>query len=253
MSNWSDPEPTMVAGPGPVGPPGPPGPPPPMAPWSPGPPPTHRSGPNPALIVGALLLLVGAIAGGALLLTSDDDEGGRENASNREPTEQDCSQLQQQGDGEGGADIGQGLRCTDPGGEAPAPPEAPELPDVPEMPDLPEVPELPELPEPPAVPTGASVPGGDAVMALAESVYAGTPMSIDEPTSICIAEVITGVAGEGAVADAGGDYWDVWSTTSSDEDAAISQGIWENCTTVEQDADLASDANWPTSWAPSPG
>jgi hypothetical protein len=252
MSNWSDPEPTMVAGPyGAAGPAGPPGPPPPVPPWPSGPPQARRSGPNLGLIVGILLLLVGAIAGGALLLTSDDDDGGSERAANRE-------RRQEQ------EDVPCGLGQQTPGPamapcvEPPEAPDIPDVPDVPEMPDIPELPEPPDIPEPPEIPDLPEVPdvptdaasSGDVVIALADSIYMGTPESIDEGTSLCMAEVITSVVGVDAVASAGGDYWALWGSTTGDEDAAISSGIFSTCTTAEQDEDLRADANWPASWGP---
>jgi hypothetical protein len=249
MSNWSDPEPTMVAGPyGAAGPAGPPGPPPQVPPWPSGPPQAPRSGPNPGLIVGILLLLVGAIAGGALLLTSDDD-GGSERAANRE-------RRQEQ---EEDVPCGPGQQTPGPAmGSCVEPPGALDIPDVPEAPDIPEVPDIPELPEPPEIPEPPEVPdvptdaasSGDVVIALADSIYLGTPDSIDEGTSLCMAEVITSVVGVDAVASAGSDYWALWGSTTGDEDAAISSGIFSSCTTVEQDEDLRADANWPASWGP---
>lgn len=245
----------------------------PFGPQAPLPPPQPpRSGPNPGLIVGLVLLLVGAVAGGALLLTSGDDDEDTENASNRRGQEPCAQELRQQDGGDGQGEVPGGLPGAEggEGGEGGLPgacgaPEPPEMPDV-EVPppsgdvdvsdsgdveiELPETPEVPDLSDIPVPDAATDLPSTDAVSALADSIYESTPASIDEGTATCIAEVITSVVGEDAVIAAGADYQILYASTTSSEDGAISSGIYSTCTTVEQDADLASDPDWPGPWAP---
>jgi phage tail protein X len=96
-----------------------------------------------------------------------------------------------------------------------------------------------------------SAPSGDVLDSLASNVYGNTPASIDEDTAYCLAEVITSVVGESAVAAAGADYQSVYSASSPDQDEAISQGAY-SCTTSEQDADLYASSAWPDAWDPAP-
>jgi hypothetical protein len=273
MSDWP-PDPTTPAGPPPVGGPvpgwGAPTPPPDPTMMGGGygdaysdgyapPPPDPRSGPNTGLIVGLVLLVAAVIGGGVLLLTQGGDDDESENASNRRDRQgqEDCApepgspnQLRGQEDPSsplgGGAETPPEL-CIDP--EDIEVPEVtvtvPEDLEVPEVPDV-EVPEVDTT----EVPEVSEVPSGDVVITLAESIYEVTPPSIDEETSICIAEVIVGVVGESEVSAAGGDYYAVYQGTTSDQDAAISSGIYSSCTSIQQDSDLAGDTDWPGPWAP---
>jgi hypothetical protein len=175
----------------------------------------QKSGPNPGLLIMIGVIVLVAVGGLAYFLTSGDDDDDGQNVS---------SQREQQQEEDTPADDGPIL----PGGDEPSDDE-----------NDPPVTEPEDDSDPGDIDLG-DLPESELVATTGDWVYVNTPLGVDESEADCIAAVVIQIVGPDRVAAEDGDLRALYATTTTDEDAQISEA-YPSCLDSDSASTMASE------------